>query len=361
MDKITFKDFLLEAKLVPPAKEHTKINPKFVAFVKKIKAQCGPYIAELKKMQKPGLLVRGVAVDYKAKKLRDFSKNDSMAGAKQSRPSRRPMDTDIATHYFIDNYFKEKFGWKARSEHTVFCYNNVRASLKNDNNYGSFEAFIFPKGPLQYVYSPKVDDLYTKAEHVNFSDAVVFFIGNDPEYIENSQFFDLLHDAFSTDLQEDLVHFMFQTEHLRTSIYTHVRNNTLDSFLTELKQKLRKSTHPHPKNICSKYLEKDEKQFDKEFYELIDAAIKQEKKLFNKAKTEINSFMDKLKYTNTDLYKVVESPKLSEIMLHTKDYFYIGVEDLAKIYLTDDRFNESDLGHIELEKMLWKALVNDEV
>lgn len=56
----------------------------------------------------------------------------------------------------FDVFFKEKFGWKARSE-GIFCASDIMVS----NDYGIVSIF-FPIGKYSYLWSPNMIDLYAK-------------------------------------------------------------------------------------------------------------------------------------------------------------------------------------------------------
>lgn len=265
----TFKDFLQEAKLAPASKELVKANANLIALIKKIKAECGPYITELKKMKKPGLLIRGVRwntkYEHEYEHYGTFSKKDKKNSEKQSRSKRRPSDSTDVLQKLYDKWFNKNFGWKARSENSVFCFGNFNVVDKSEISYGDDWAFIFPKGELKYVYSQKVEDLFIYSQR-NLPDIVAEY-----EYDSNID-----------------------------------------------------------KNIAWE-------AFDK--------------------------YMKQLNFVDTGLADLMQSSESREISLHTKSYFYIDIKNLVDKYLDTkgSNYKYRQFNMLQVENMLWEALVNDEV
>lgn len=71
------------------------------------------------------------------------------------RNNRIPKDMPTKLHNLIDNLFKKKFGWKARSV-GVFAASQY---FNNFNEYGT-EYLFFPIGQFKFVWSPEIKDLY---------------------------------------------------------------------------------------------------------------------------------------------------------------------------------------------------------
>jgi hypothetical protein len=70
---------------------------------------------------------------------------------------RNPMDTPRELHDYLNEIFKRKFGWNVR--------NGVFTSGKYlDSQYGSNQYIFFPIGNYKFVYSPKIEDLYSYFE-----------------------------------------------------------------------------------------------------------------------------------------------------------------------------------------------------
>jgi len=74
---------------------------------------------------------------------------------KNTRSKRQVMDSPKTITNGMNKLFKEKFGWKARTENVVFCWGTPFNS--QDINYGFL---VFPVGNYKYVWSPEVRDLY---------------------------------------------------------------------------------------------------------------------------------------------------------------------------------------------------------
>jgi len=71
------------------------------------------------------------------------------------RTNRKPKDTPVEYHNYIDKLFNNKFGWKARSN-VIFCTSVLSAA----EEYGYVVYMIFPIGKYKYLWNPKIDDLY---------------------------------------------------------------------------------------------------------------------------------------------------------------------------------------------------------
>ena len=71
------------------------------------------------------------------------------------RSNRTPVDTTMDTHKEVDDLFKKKFGWKARSN-AIFCTGDYNFA----GSYGENVYMIFPIGKYKYLWSPEIGDLY---------------------------------------------------------------------------------------------------------------------------------------------------------------------------------------------------------
>ena len=69
------------------------------------------------------------------------------------RPDRKPTDTPLPIHEFMDNWFYKKFGVKFRSN-AMFATKSQSARLYGD------VYIVFPIGEFKYCYSSTIDDLY---------------------------------------------------------------------------------------------------------------------------------------------------------------------------------------------------------
>ena len=70
------------------------------------------------------------------------------------RPDRKPTDTPLPIHEFMDNWFYKKFGVKFRSN-AMFATKSKGSS----QIYGTVYV-VFPIGEFKYCYSTVVSDLY---------------------------------------------------------------------------------------------------------------------------------------------------------------------------------------------------------
>lgn len=88
------------------------------------------------------------------------------------RTDRRPKDTPDKLHNLFDKEFRKRFGWAARSE-GVF----VTSNYKEAKSYGTPYIF-FPIGRYDYIWSPKIADLYDKYESAGYT---YYFEGENPQ------------------------------------------------------------------------------------------------------------------------------------------------------------------------------------
>ena len=105
-----------------------------------LEKECAPYLKECKKAG--GFLYRAINDSFSIKKMKP-------------RSDRRPRDTPIELHNFMDDYFKKNFGWKARSE-GVF----VSSDFSYISEYASHVHMFFPIGKFKYVWSKHVSDIF---------------------------------------------------------------------------------------------------------------------------------------------------------------------------------------------------------
>lgn len=71
----------------------------------------------------------------------------------KTQKNRVPRDTRLSNHLIIDKWFKEEFGWNARSEHVLFA-NLVKIDYRMNH-----EILVFPIKPEKVIWSPIVKDL----------------------------------------------------------------------------------------------------------------------------------------------------------------------------------------------------------
>lgn len=112
----------------------------FGKAIVQIQRDCKPF---LKQCGMEALAFRGFTNNY----LAPFFK-------RATRQNRKPMNTSKVAQAEQDKWFDEHFGFKARSA-SVFTTGNY----DDANSYGQVFA-IFPIGDFQFVWSPKVGDLF---------------------------------------------------------------------------------------------------------------------------------------------------------------------------------------------------------
>lgn len=108
-----------------------------------IKRDCSKFLAE-----NDGLpLYRGMSIEDRNLLLKkiDVPKN------------RQPKDLNQKIHDLIDDYLKERFGIRFRSEYCLFCSGDRKvASEYGDNLY-----YLFPIGDFKFCWSDIIKDAYT--------------------------------------------------------------------------------------------------------------------------------------------------------------------------------------------------------
>lgn len=116
-------------------------NKSLAYYAKKIQAECKPFLKEIKG-------ARGTLTRHQTAQGPVFKK--------VTRKDRRPLDSPPDFHNLVDDWFNKNFGWKARSS-GLFCWGTPFPLLASD-------WMVFPAGKFQYVWSPKVTDLYGNVE-----------------------------------------------------------------------------------------------------------------------------------------------------------------------------------------------------
>jgi len=136
-----------------------------------LKKNCAPFLKELKQTGRKKFLFRGH--QYASRTITK----------KKTRQDRTPKDMDEKTSSYLDNLFKKKFGWFARSA-GVFA----TADIGETYEYGKPFLF-FPIGKYKYIWSPVVDDLYTKIDNKDLS------LENIEERFNEYHYNNLIHDG----------------------------------------------------------------------------------------------------------------------------------------------------------------------
>ena len=130
-------------------------------MILKIYFSCLPFLKELRKNGIKNFLYRGTNKSLK---------NMSMI---IPRKNREPSDMRLGVHNELDNLFKKRFGWKPRSEGVFATFNYHIA-----NEYGNPYLF-FPIGEYKYIFSPKIEDLFTYVQNKDY----YYIIGNE-KYVD---------------------------------------------------------------------------------------------------------------------------------------------------------------------------------
>jgi len=118
-------------------------------FIPKIQAECKPFLKD----------IRGAAGTL----FRDDTKNrNKPVWKKVTRTDRRPLDTPLELHNMLDDFFLEKFGWRARSN-ALFCW-----PLRFISGFISGKWLVFPAGNYKYIWSNKAVDIF--ADTYSFND-----------------------------------------------------------------------------------------------------------------------------------------------------------------------------------------------
>ena len=152
-------------------------DKKFQQISSMVQRDCKPFIKELKKSnsKKRPFFNRGTT----SKTIDDFSKI-------KVRKDRKPRDTPLEVHNYLDNALKKKFGWKVRSE-------GVFATSQERTGYGTSYIF-FPIGKYKYVFSTQILDLYGHLGGGYMSDG----------YLEISTNIEIINDAINTYKSSDM-------------------------------------------------------------------------------------------------------------------------------------------------------------
>ncbi len=134
-----------------------------LTFKELVERDCQPFLKESKQM---GLIYRGInqaSIPIEAAKsvlptAEALQSRAIMYWEKSVRSDRQPKDTNRQQHQVIDDWFRSKFGFGARSE-AMFCLGENGKQLLRQ--YGK-PMIVFPIGEFKYVWSPTVADLYNE-------------------------------------------------------------------------------------------------------------------------------------------------------------------------------------------------------
>ena len=112
-------------------------------MIPKISSKCRPFLQAVKSCKNKALW-RGVT----------GSKN--IVIYKTIRTDRKPLMSKVKIQKEWDKLFMETYGWKPRSEGLF-----VTGDIDMTSGYGDNHYIVFPVGPIQYLWSPTIADLFT--------------------------------------------------------------------------------------------------------------------------------------------------------------------------------------------------------
>ena len=116
---------------------------KYDYFFNDVKHECQPFLTQAKNQWKSAY--RALANTVHAQLLTKTVRLDN----------RTPLSSTPSTHKLLNDYFTNKFGAPFRN--ALF----ITGSREVSSEYGQLYR-IFPIGPISYIWSPHVDDLYDK-------------------------------------------------------------------------------------------------------------------------------------------------------------------------------------------------------
>jgi len=125
-----------------------------------IKRDCEPYLKQLN-----GSNFSGYSLLRSGRQDSGYFKKVSV------RVDRKPKDTPIDIHNWLDEWFYKKFGIKARSN-TMFCTSSISLA----GRYGSAIYYIFPMGNFEIIWSDIVNDMYTPVMNRGLDAYITYFL-----------------------------------------------------------------------------------------------------------------------------------------------------------------------------------------
>ena len=108
--------------------------------IEMIKQDCGSVLKEITKAKK--LIYRGA------------TSQNSLITRRKTRMNRRPLNTEIEIHKILDQSFKKKFGWRARSQSITGT-----GSLNSAYVFGSQVYMLFPIGEYEVIWIKNIGDI----------------------------------------------------------------------------------------------------------------------------------------------------------------------------------------------------------
>lgn len=139
-----FEKYMIESVKVNGVTFSEKEVMDFLKFWDKIEKNCQPYLKDIK-----------VRSNVLKKMLLRGTKRSSKFFERAPREDRYPKDMPEPWHEAFDDWFKDNFGWRARSS-GLFC----TGSKNTAGSYGDIY-MVFPAGRYDYVWSPDITDLYS--------------------------------------------------------------------------------------------------------------------------------------------------------------------------------------------------------
>jgi hypothetical protein len=75
-------------------------------------------------------------------------------GVAETRVDRKPRSMLLELSHACDEWFEQRFGWPARSNHALF----VTGSREQAAKFGT-PVIVIPVAPARYLWSPRIEDL----------------------------------------------------------------------------------------------------------------------------------------------------------------------------------------------------------
>jgi len=228
---ITFKEFINE--------EHKVLykdadDRDYSGFFDVIKKDCKKYLDEIKNPTNV-IMYRGL----------DKDKNHGFISVKDARTDRRPLNTDDKLSDKIDEWFKQEYGIRFRSQ-AVFAVGHRIVAKQYGDIY-----IMFPIGDYDYIWSPNYSDLtedvsrYFEMHNREYPDEYDYFFKTGTSSIKPEHLNDFMEDAnfkFNTGLVDALTRHRWNEIMIRCKkyylVYANQTNGAQDYFLTLLKAAL---------------------------------------------------------------------------------------------------------------------------
>lgn len=96
------------------------------------------------------------AKDIPSREIMGFDYFSKLYTIEKSYENRKPTDTSKELTKLFDEAFKVIFGWKGRTNHSIFTW-----------NISTIGCYFFPIGKYKYIYSPKIRDLWYVSDEID--------------------------------------------------------------------------------------------------------------------------------------------------------------------------------------------------